>query len=309
MLDHFNLPQLPGSDVQMFTRPCTVTNTQWLLWTKPRGLSMAHILCISGGGGGGGGFTAGVGVAGAGGGGGGGSGVSRVTIPLEFLPDRLYVQVGAGGQGVGSGGGTAGSGILSYVSTYFDTTATNIFVLSGAAGPTGGATGTGTTGGARGAGGTVAVIGSMPYAGLGIFSVIAGSVGAAGGDDLGAVGESVPIANNGTCCMGGSGGGGKTSGDFAGGGVSAAANSYFIINAPVAAPGTNLLNNGAGGPQLWKPFWSYGGMGGGATNAGGSVGGRGGDGAYGAGGGGGGSGVTGGRGGDGGTGLVIISCF
>jgi len=310
MLDMINLPQVPGRDVQMFTLPSTVTNLQWSTWTKPRGLSMAHIIGLSGGGGGGGGFSAATGSAAGGGGAGGSSGATRLTVPLELLPDRLYVQTGAGGLGVSSGGGTAGSGILSFVTIYPDnTTVTNALFISGAVAPTGGGTGTGAAVGAASAGATIAVIGSMPLGGMGIFTAIAGMAGVAGGAIAGGVGGANAIANTSTLCAAGTGGGGRTAADFSGGLITVIATSYLYQYAPATAPGTNLLNNGSGGPQLWKPFYSFGGMGGGATNAASGVGGAGGNGAYGAGGGGGGAGVTGGRGGDGGNGLIIISCF
>jgi len=307
MLDMLNLPQVPGRDVQIFTLPSTVTNLQWSTWTKPRGLSMAHILCLGSGSAGGSGHGAAVGGAGGGGGAGASSGVSRVMVPLEFLPDRMYIQVGAGG--LGSANGAGGAGIFSYVAIYPDTTATNILCVSGAAAPTGGGAGTVAIVGAASAGGVVAAIGSMPLAGLGIFTLIGGMAGPAGGAVAGGVGSANAIANTSCIAAGGTGGGGKTSADFAGGLVTIVNNSFLYQYAPATAPGTNLLNNGSGGIQLWKPFYSFGGMGGGATNAGSGVGGAGGQGAYGAGGGGGGSGLTGGRGGDGGHGIVIISCF
>jgi hypothetical protein len=180
MLDVLDRPSATKSLISKFTRPCTVTNTQWETWQKPRGVSMVQILCIGGGAGGGGGFSAAAGNPRGGGGSGGASGVSRVTIPAFLLPDRLYIQVGAGGQGVGSGGGTGGSGILSYVAVAPDTTVSNVIVLSGAAAPTGGGTGTAAAVGAAGVAGTIAVIGSMPLAGLGQFDLIAGQIGVAG---------------------------------------------------------------------------------------------------------------------------------
>src|SRR3972149_4348519 len=141
MLDTFHLP-FPTADIQIFNIPCTVTNTQWKTWIKPRGKSMMQIICIGGGGGGGGGFTGIATSARGGGGSGGSSAVTRITMPLSFVPDILFVQTGAGGQGVGSGGGTAGAGILSYVSIHPNITASNNIVISGAAGAGGGGTGT-----------------------------------------------------------------------------------------------------------------------------------------------------------------------
>lgn len=302
MLDVFGLPTDTVADVQIFNVPSTVTNTQWHTWLKPRGKSMVHIVCIGGGGGGGGGFTGAAASARGGGGGGGSSGVTRVTLPAFLCPDRLYVQVGAGGQGVGSGGGTAGSGVLSYVAVAPNTTASNVLAISGAAAAVGGGTGTGAAVGGSGTAGTIAVIGSMPLAGMGMFNVIAGQAGAAGGAVAGAVGPATTIAVTSTLTQGGSGGAGTTSADFAGGSVTAIADSLLSEMRPTtAAAGTN---NGSGGFVSWKPFFSFAGMGGAASNA--AAGGAGGNGGYGSGGGGGGGGTTGGRGGDGGSGLVMI---
>ena len=140
MIDYFHLghSDVGNADVKIFTTPSTVTNVQWNTWIKPKGKSMMNIICIGGGGGGGGGFTRAGGAAGGGGGGGGSSAVTRLTIPLFLVPDVLYVQVGAGGQGVGSGGGTAGSGVLSYVSIYPNTAPINTLAVSGNAAAAGG---------------------------------------------------------------------------------------------------------------------------------------------------------------------------
>lgn len=304
MLDLGHLPTDTGvGDVQIFTRPCTVTNTQWETWRKPRGKSMMNIICIGGGGGGGGGFSAAAAAARGGGGSGGGSGVTRVTVPLVLVPDTLFVQVGAGGQGVTAGNG--GAGILSYVAIAPNTTATNVLAVSGAAGAAGGGTGTGAAVGAAGAAGTIATIAAMPLAGLGHFDLIAGQIGVAGGAVAGAVGtaQSIPVTS--VLCMGGSGGAGTTSADFAGGLFTAIAGSWLSEQRP-ATPAAGS-NNGSGGVTLWEPFFSFGGGGGSSSNTG--IGGAGGNGGHGSGGGGGGGGTTGGRGGDGGSGVVIITCW
>jgi len=302
MLDLLHLPSSVQADVQIFTCPSTVTNLQWQTWRFPRGRSMVSIFCVGGGGGGGGGFTGAASTARGGGGSGGSSAITRVLVPGFLLPETLYVQVGAGGQGVGSGGGTAGSGVLSYVSIAPNTTASNIVAISGAAAAVGGGTGTAAAVGAAGTAGTIAVIGSMPLAGLGNFNMIAGQVGVAGGAVAGAVGTAQTIPVTSVLCTGGSGGAGTTSADFAGGAFTAISNSWLSEQRP-ATP-TAGSYNGSGGLQLWEPFFSFGGGGGSSSNAG--IGGAGGNGAYGAGGGGGGGGTTGGRGGDGGSGVVII---
>lgn len=311
MLDLSHIPTGYGSgDVQIFTCPSTVTSLQWHDWIKPRGKTMFMMMAISGGGGGGGGFTRAAAAAGGGGGSGGSSGISRLTGPACFLPDRLFVQVGAGGIGVGSGGGTAGSGVLSYVCAGISTAtpgtvqATNVLLVSGAAAPAGGGTGTGAAVGALGAGGTIATAGAMPLHFPFIQSLIAGTAGVAGGAVAGANGsaQSIPTA---TPFWGATGGAGTTNADFAGGAFTAQADSLMSERRPDTAPAGS--NNGSGGYTSWQPFYSYGGGGGASSNAG--VGGNGGNGGYGCGGGGGGAGTTGGKGGDGGSGLVIIVCW
>lgn len=305
MLDVSFLPSANGAaDVQIFNTPASA-NTQWQTWREPRGKTMCSILCIGGGAGGGGGFTGVAATARGGGGSGGSSSVTRVTLPLSQLPSRLYVQVGAGGQGVGSGGGVAGSGLLSYVAIHPDITASNVIAISGAVAAVGGGTGTLTAAGAAGAAGTIAAIASMPLAGLGLFEMIAGQIGVAGGAQTGAVGgaQSIPVTS--VVTQGGSGGAGVTAADFAGGLFTAIAGSWLSEQRP-ATPAAGS-NNGSGGPQIWTPFFSFGGGGGSASNAG--IGGAGGNGAYGSGGGGGGGGTTGGRGGNGGSGIIIITSW
>jgi hypothetical protein len=306
MFDAFNLPQAFVADVQIFTRPSTVTNTQWLSWHKPRGVAVCNILCIGGGGGGGGGFS-GVAAGAGGGGSGGSSGVSRVELPVAFLPDKLFIQVGAGGVGGLPGApATAGAnGVLSYVAVGPDTTAINVVALSGAAAAVGGANGTNTAGGAGGAASTIAVIGSMPLAGLGAFNLIAGQVGVIGGDDSGANGTAITIPITSTLCQAGSGGAGTTASDTQGGECTAISNSWLSEQRP-ATPAAGSFN-GSDGPQIWKPFFSFGGLGGSGSVLG--IAGTGGNGAHGGGGGGGGGGATGGSGGDGGAGIVIITSW
>lgn len=296
-------------DVQEFIRPSTVTNTQWLTWRRPRGAKMLHIFCVGGGGGGGGGFTGAAAAARGGGGGGGGSGQSSLLIPAHLLPDVLYVQVGAGGQGVGSGGGTAGSGVLSVVSIDPRAqVALNTVIRSGNAAGLGGGTGTGAAAGAAGTAGTILTLANAPLMQMGTYSLIAGQAGTAGGAQTGAAGAAQTLPVTGVQVMGGVGGGGVTAADQAGGSITAVTNTLISQARPInAAAGSN---NGSGAFNLrgiGGLFFAYPGMGGGASNAG--VGGLGGNGIHGSGGGGGGGGTTGGRGGDGGSGIVIITAW
>ena len=82
----------------------------WQHWAKPSGCTMVYMYTLSAGGGGGGGSTNAAGQIRGGGGGGGGGGSAALLIPASMLPDRMYVQVGAGGAGgaPGSGGSTGG---------------------------------------------------------------------------------------------------------------------------------------------------------------------------------------------------------
>ena len=182
MLDLSHIPTGTGAaDVQVFTAVSTSNQIQWHTWLKPRGKTMFNILCIGGGGGGGGGFTRAAAAAGGGGGSGGSSGLTRVTGSLALIPDRLFIQVGAGGIGVSSGGGTAGSGVLSYVTIAVSTAtpgtvqATNVLAVSGAAAAVGGGGGSSANATAGGAGGNGGI-------GAGGGGGGAGTTGGKGGD-------------------------------------------------------------------------------------------------------------------------------
>jgi hypothetical protein len=297
MLDFSHLPTSNLSDTQIFKRPSTITNTQWTTWLKPRGKTMGYFIAIGGGGGGGAGFGAAAGAARGGGGGGGGASIGRLLVPLFMIPDRLYIQVGAGGLGATSG--LAAAGIPSFVSLVPDSTTRNI--LAGSNGGNGGGTGTGAAAGTAGTAGAIVTSTGFDF---GINLAIAGNAGAAGGVQGGAVGGSYTQTNSGM--PGGAGGAGSTSADFAGGGYTAAAGLYINSFAPAVAPAGS--NPGAHGRSFNDYFYHYSGFGGGSSNT--TVGGPGGYGGIGAGGGGGGAGVTtGGRGGDGGSGIVIIVCW
>jgi hypothetical protein len=303
MLDLGHLPRSQGADVQVFTLPSTVTSIEWHTWQKPRGASFVNFFIVGGGAGGGGGFTGVATTARGGGGGGGSSAVSRWSAPAYLLPDVLFIQVGAGGAGVGSGGGTAGSGVNSLVCVAPSNNTSNLVTSSGTA-PTGGGTGTGAAVGAAGAAG-VAVGASNPFCSLGNFNALVGQVGIAGGAVAGGVGGAQALPTASACTMGGTGGGGTTSADFAGGLITAAAGVLISDYAPSNAAAGSF--DGCGGPILWRPWFSYCGMGGGSSNA--AAGGNGGPGAYGSGGGGGGGGTTGGTGGNGGSGIVIVTAW
>lgn len=296
-LDVFGLPPASRADVQIFNRPSTVTNTQWTTWTKPRGVTMAHILCIGGGGGGGAGFyTAPVNW---GGSGGASSGIARLTIPAMFLPDTLFVQVGAGGTGGQTLGANGQPGVASYVSIYSAPAqanlAENLVLYSG--GAAGGGPGGSSSSSAGGVAATIALASSCVFSSLGVFLAVAGQDGASNG--------AIDVALSGAAgrCYGGCAGANYSSTALAGGKYTGTAGTWPNEVKPVGAAAG--ANSGSSGPAIWAPFTMFGGSGGSSIGLGQP--GTGGNGAYGAGGGGGGGGGNNfGKGGDGGTGLVII---
>lgn len=314
-LDLFNLPPTTSANVQVFTGPVsTVTNVQWFTWTKPRGVSMIEFIGIGSGSGGGGAFSNIAGSTRGGSGGGASGGMARVLIPAIFIPDVVYLQIGAGGVGgiptatnvvpALANDGTAG--VITYVSVAPNTAAGNVILRSSNAAPTRGQCGSGTAAGSNGAGGTIATIANMPIAALGVYFMIAGQDGAIGAPETGANGFSVALPTTGIRAGGGAGGAGVTATDFAGGIITPIASTYLGQQC-AAAPAAGAGGDGSGGPMIWQPLFGFGGCGGSSSNTG--TGGNGGNGGYGAGGGGAGSGVTGGYGGAGGSGLIAITCW
>jgi hypothetical protein len=323
MLDFFNLPnneRAPNSDIQIFVGTGTNSGLSPNLadiheWKKPRGITMLHILCVGAGGGGGGGFSAAAGSAKGGGGGGGAGALVNLIIPAMFVPDKLYVLPGNGGKG-GSAGGAGNFGTTSCVFIYPDANfnPANLLIISASSGTTiasAGGAGTAAAGGAGGSGMTAASTPSTCiFAQCGVMGGQPGGGGSAGGAP-GANGNNfthtTPLSN----VLPGTGGGGSTSGaPTTSGGVTSFTSSGMLgpikESAPSAAgPGAV---GGSGSVILRSPvapFFVYGGLGAGGSDA--SVGAPGGNGAWGSGGGGGGSGTTGGAGGDGGAGVVIIT--
>jgi hypothetical protein len=283
------------------------SDTNWIQWRKPRGISSAIFYCIGGGAGGGGGFTRAPGAAGGGGGGGGPGAISRLFVSTaRIIPDILYLLPGNFGVG-GAANSSGQAGAQSYISVAPSTTAAFLLLTAqgGAATSTAGASGAGGSGGAQG---TASAIANMPFAILGPFlSATGGAAGGAGATNGGAAGSSVAAMSSGIL-SGGAGGGGVTITTNAvsnGGNISTAG----II--PVITGGTGNATTptaGADGIWNWSPLSGTGGAGGGADGTAGT-GGFGGKGAFGCGGGGGGAGVTGGSGGDGGAGLILIQCW
>ena len=313
MLDQFHLPTVPGRDVQIFNVPNLQgdVDQRWFNWTKPRGLSMAWIFCLGGGGGGGKGLAGIAGGARGGGGGGGSAGQSVLLMPLEFLPDRLFLMVGKGGIGASDPATVSTAATTSFVSIHPENALMNMIAnaFGGGAGSNGSGAGNAAAGGA---GALASVPNNMPLVGWGHPQLLAGQAGSTGGSPTSA-GTAIALPVTGLLCMGGTGGGGTTvTTNFAGGAITAVTGSLLSQYAPAAAP-AGPGGHGSGGPQLWQPFFSFGGMGGSSSD---SVipSGNGGNGSYGSGGGGGGGGIgtaaaENSPGGWGGNGIIIISCW
>lgn len=304
-MDLFHLPKSPNFDEQVFW-PMDNTSAGWIPWYKPRGCSMLRAICLSGGAGGGGARGGAAGANKGGGGGGGSSGIVSLTIPLMFVPDALYIHVGAGGAGGAGGSGANGSsgenGLLTQVSLYPTAVQDRAYFLATLDGPNGGGAGTNTQPGTGGSGALLSGKVNNPLCCFGIFDAIAGIAGFAGGDDAGVAGTDITVGTA-SMILGGAGGGGVAAADTAGGGAAAVASTVF--KAWTGGPaGAN-----AGSAAFKHLMLTYGGLGGGGSNA--TTGGAGGNATMpGAGGGGGGAGVTvGGSGGNGGPGLVIMTCW
>lgn len=306
MIDLSHIHETPGLSVFL---PQSVDVKSWQSWHKPRGFVMATIYAIGPGGGGGGGASSGS--SGRGGGAGGGSGaVSRLTIPMFFLPDTLFIRVPPGGSGgdgglasIGTAGNVAFNPLSTLVSVYPEDNANSWFLRANAGG--GGAAGTNSGSAVAGIAGPVSTASSSPLCNLGVFLFIAGNAGTAGGSATTTSTPSSISQGTGSQIYGGAGGGGWSP-IVPGGGTSA-----DFYNAFRAVPGGTTGGGTGSNGMSWNPRFPmkiYGGSGGGM------VAGAGGYGAQPGAGGGGGAGsnsdsIRAGRGGDGGPGCVIIQCW
>ena len=325
MLDFFHLinnETNPNVDVQLFTGRLQSSSASLpsfgdaQIWKRPRGITMIHFLTVSGGGSGGGGGSAAAGTSKGGGGGGAPGSIAMMIVPAMFLPDKLYIFPGSGGNSVGAQvAGIGGGNTLIAVLPDPNFNTANLLIMtatSGAVAGGGGAAGAGF----GGAGGSAAGAGSLTNGrwgqqfamGNAFFGGNTGGAGSTSGN-----GGAVSFLFGSQYIVGGSGGGGSTSSaNGTGGGTSGISGSGNFVNPlteaiPVAAA---AASPGSGGYLISRPdcpWFVFGGMGaGGVDNA---VGSAGGNGAWGSGGGGGGSGTTGGAGGAGGPGFVVVTSW
>lgn len=307
-----DFPYPSNSDVYVFVGPTDddLATINWKTWNKPKGSTMAYILAVGAGGGGGRGLQRARGGDGGGGGGGGSGAISRLLIPSFFLPDVLYIRPGSGGEGSNTNGVAGTNGGIAYVCYSPSITAPNVLIQSSDTQAGGGGTGTGGAVGAAGTAGGTALT-QTTGAQLGIYGATTGVAGAAGGNPGGGNGVSITNVWSLTINSGGAGGGGSTGGNANGGALDPQIATFFTyINWPntagsLAIAGTSAAasRNGSGGVNVWKPFVTCGGAGGGTDD---DNGGNGGNGGIGSGGGGGGTGAAAGRGGNGGPGMVMI---
>jgi hypothetical protein len=301
MIDFLNIPN-SQDNVSIFH----ANGSAWQTWEKPRKCNYVLIICIGGGGGGQSGTVASGTSSGNNTQGGGSGGISRTLYNAQQLPDRLYVQVGLGGNGGASTStntsNPGSSGTRSLISLQPSVVAQNLVAISGNAGAAGGVLNT------TSAGETVSTQATSTFYTLSNFISTAGV--ACTFSTVRPIDNINPLTSQITC-QGAQGAGGVTSTPTATNGGSISGTPYT----PLIQGGLGTLSastnggDGANGITLWKPFLSTGGAGGGNSDLG--NGGRGGNGGIGSGGGGGGCSSSGqsGAGGKGGDGLVMIISF
>ena len=315
MIDFGHLPKPQNGTIDYFPGFSTTAGGEWEVWNKPRNCMFIRILCIGGGGGGGSGFPSATTNARGGGAGGGASGMTYLTIPAIFIPDRLYVSAGVGGRGGASSttvGNSGTQGIQSYVCIAPSTA--NIYNLCFSvrmSGDAGG--GTNIAGGSPFNAISGPTVSTCNQAFQGHFNSFASHAGRDGGTAAGSTPTGVIYPATGLLLSGGGGGAGGAG--FAGGDITAPASQTSVYElfqtltgGAAGTVGSTVGGNGSDGVELYQPLLATGGSGGGSSFDGTARGGDGGDGGFGCGGGGGGAGGTdgGGAGGNGGPGLVVI---
>lgn len=308
-MEPFGLPKSPLYEKYVFNANSVSAGGNWHTWVRPVGKSYLTILAIGGGGGGGTGVVGANSTAG-GGGGGGSGGQTVLEIPMDFLPNRLYISVGTS---------KTGAGLASFVSTQPNTTANHVLAIANG-GAVGGNASAG-TGGAAGGAGAIATNATMPLGWAFSKLALAGQAGIIGGAAV--AGAALTLPTTGLRVTGGTGGGGLPAAAAAGtnGGsfTVPASPSYFPAQSGGvgSATATNPADNGRNGFSVPEAgLYFYGGTGGASTHGtatgGGLVQSSGGHGDIGCGGGGMGGALTGSSAGTasrGGAGLVIFYCY
>jgi hypothetical protein len=271
MLDLQYLFPQNGADIQIFAEASPGNVNSWATWCKPRGTSMCYMFVLGGGGSGAGGTRTAAGQANSGGGGGGSGGQSSLLIPAIFLPDTLYIQVGAGGTPVAANtGGISGAATLISVKPFANITGnTNGLLLIGNGGGAGGTPLGANAGGAAGAAGAIATIASCPLSTAGFVSFLVGQAGTLGGANTATAGGALTPPVTGLLTMGGTGGGGQSATtNAAGGAITSVAFDQMTPAIPGgAAPG----GAGSNGLKQFKPLMFFSGGTGSGSNTQGAV--------------------------------------
>ena len=283
MIDVFDLPN--NVNKQIFN--AANSSGSWQTWNKPKGATVAYIMCIGSGGGGGGMRNWTSPNPGAAGGGGGGAAYTIATVPFFLIPDVLYIQVAVGGIGGGSpnveyaqpgGGEDGGNGALSYVSLYPSTNMSDCLVVNGASIAGGGQGGRDNTLSGNGGGGGAALSANSTtnprYLSLCTWYSNSGQGGSAGGAYFNGGGGfrnavNLTLLANGIT-GGGTGGGGFGSGaGSSNGGIIQSADLLYSQFVTLDGAGPTVSRNnqlaygeGTTGYQSAKPFFFTGGAGG-----------------------------------------------
>lgn len=267
MLDFSHLPTGYGAaDVQQFygKSDASTNGVMWETWCKPRGKSMCSILLIGNGANGGTGVVGAAATA-AGGGGGGGGALTSLIIPINLIPDVLFISLQAGGNGA--------SNLLNYVTIAPPLTAgggapvaNNVLAIAGGGGR--GGNGTGATAGTAGSAGTIATLSTMPLGWHFANISLAGQAGTAGGGAIAGVNLTLPLT--GLRTTGGTGGAGvpaAAASGLVGGQITGAGVFPLILGGVGTAVATTPPGNGNPGcrPVQNLGYW-MGGTGGGSTH-------------------------------------------
>jgi hypothetical protein len=260
-MDPFSAVTTPLFDKQVFRGNSVSDGASWHTWYKPRGKSCCSMLLIGGGGAGGTGVIGAASTA-AGGGGGGSGAMTILEMPLDFLPDILYISVGA----LKNTGSATGS---TYVATRPDTTANHTVAIANRGSVGGNASGA--TAGTAGTAGTIATNALMPLGWAWAKLALAGQVGIAGGTTGAGAALTHPLT--GLRITGGTGGAGLGAGGAvgtAGGAITAIASPSYLVGAAGGLGGsaatTPPTNGASGGTYREAGFYFLGGTGGGSTH-------------------------------------------
>jgi len=243
MIDFKHIIDRTDANIQVFVGGKTRAEyTHYETWNKPAGVKWIYMMAV--GAGGSGSSTQAFGSSGPGGAGGGSGGQTTAFLPAFFVPDLLFVDVGAGGDPVSA---ALADGIAGTHTDIRSDIGQNALVQQQvsfcfAYGGSGGVSPTVvSTGGVGGTGASISQIANSVPSGRGLFSFFAGQSGTNGGNNgSSGLGHGINqlYPSDGLCVTGGTGGGGggNTTAYYGGGFIGPGAN-----NAPDFAPYGNSV--------------------------------------------------------------------